>query len=125
MWLRRVEKLAVHAGLGAHAGSGVGGRIAGRGLGFEVDHQAHLPTAFGAQRLHAGAVRHHQMPGGDGGLIGVAVAGRQGAMQVAAVGDHPGFVEGGPGGDPVAQRPCHHLRKPGGKAVLGVVMAVR
>ena len=106
---RGVEELAVHVGVGAHAGGDVLRPVAGRVLGLEVDHQAHLAAAGGAQRLHAQAVGHHQVARGDGRLERTAVARGQRAVQKAAVGDHPRLVQRGPAGHTVAQGAGHHL----------------
>ena len=64
-----------------------------------------LPSA--AIRLHRGAVRAQQIVRGDRRLEAVAMARRQRAVQVAAVGDHPGLVDGRPQLDPVVE-PAEH-----------------
>ena len=71
--------------------------------------------ALDAIRLHGGAVRTQQLMGGDRRFETVSVAGRQRAVQVSAVGDHPGLVERRPDLDAVIQLTEHDrrvIRKP-------------
>src|SRR3546814_4502791 len=51
-----------------------------------------LVRAFGPVRLHGRAVGAHQVVAGDRRLVLAAMARGKGAVQVAAVGDHPGLV---------------------------------
>src|SRR3546814_16288757 len=49
--------------------------------------------ALGAIGAHRGAVRAHQIVAGDRRFEQVAVSGRQRAVEIAAVGDDPRFVQ--------------------------------
>ena len=60
--------------------------------------------AFGAVRLHGLRMRTQQVVRRDRRLEGVAVAGREQAMQIAAVGDDPRLVERDPQLDAVVER---------------------
>ena len=100
----RLQILAVHVRVGPPRGGEVAGILARGMLGLEVQHDADLVPALRAIRLHAGAVRAQQVVGHQRGLEQVAMSRRQRAVEVAAVGHHPGLVERRPQVDAVVER---------------------
>ena len=106
---RGVGELPVHVGVRARGGGHVFGAFGIRVFRLDVEHHADLVPAVRAIGLDAGAAGAHQVVRGDRRLVLVAVSGRQRAVQVAAVGDHPGFVERGPARHAVVQRLEHDL----------------
>ena len=89
----RIQVLPVHISIGAGGGRDVSGIVGGRMLGLDIDHDADLILPLGTIGLHRGAVGSQQMMRGDRRLEEVAVSRRQRAMEIAAVGDDPRFVE--------------------------------
>ncbi len=77
-------------------------------LRLEVEHHADLVLPVRPVGLDAGAAGAHQVMRGNRCLEAVAMPRRQRAMQITAVGDHPGFVQGGPAWHAVVQRLEHH-----------------
>jgi len=97
------EVLAVHVGVDPVGRGEIRGILRGRRLGLEVEDDADLVAADRAIHLHRGPVREHHMVRGDRRLEPVAVTGRERAMQIAAVGDHPGLVQCRPPGHAIVE----------------------
>ncbi len=114
-----IEILPVHVGVGARRGRVVGRRIAGRVLRLEVDDEADFPSPFRPARLHGGTMRAQQVVARHGRLERAPVSRGQRAVQVAAVGDHPGFVQRHPARHTIA-KPADHERGVFGKPVCDV-----
>ena len=100
---RGIEILAVHVGVGARRRGNVLGPVAGRIFGLDIDHQPDLVRADLAIDLHRRAMRAHEIVAGDRGFEHVLVPGRERAVEVAAVGHHPRFVERDPFLDPAVE----------------------
>jgi hypothetical protein len=105
-----IEILPVHVGIGPLRRLTVGGAVRCRILRLEVHDDADAILPLGAVRLHGGAVRAHEVVRRDRRLEQVAVAGREGPVQVAAIGDHPGLVERAPHRHAVAEGAIAHAR---------------
>jgi hypothetical protein len=90
---RRIEVLAVHVGVGSPGRLPVVLRLRRRVLRLEVDDEADPGHALRAERVDRGAVGAEQIVRCDRRLEEASVSGRQAAVEVAAVGDHPRLVE--------------------------------
>ena len=106
MTLENTAKIpAVEHGVGKVGGSQILGLVGGRLGLFQIEHDAQVFGAVGAQGVNGRAVGiEHMMHGARGGAL-VAVAGSMGAEIVAEIGDAPGLVDGRGGFEPVAEFP--------------------
>src|SRR5439155_27321623 len=84
----RVEVLAVHVRIRPLGGRGILGQARSRMFGLQIHHQTDLMSALSAISLNRRPMSAQQLVAGDGRLEEVAVAGRQGPVQVAAVCHH-------------------------------------
>ena len=103
-----VQVLLVHVGMRALRRRLILGAVGGLVFRFDIYHQTDLVLALGAICLHRGTVRAHQVVRGDRRFVLAAVTGCQRAVQIAAVGDHPGFVERHPLLHPAVERAVQH-----------------
>jgi hypothetical protein len=123
----RIEELAVHVRVGAPGCGVVGGGVARRELGLEVDHESRLARAGGAQRLHPRAVRAHDVMRGERRLEQIAVTRGEDAVQITPVRHYPGFVDRRPHRDPVAECAADDvgvIGKPAGDVAIEPAAAV-
>ena len=105
-----IEVLPVHVRVGAACRRSILVTVRRGILRLEIDDDADLMLTTRAVRLHCRGVRPQQMMRRDRRLEHVAVAGCQHAIQIAAVRDHPRFVERRPHLHAVVQLLVHHLR---------------
>jgi hypothetical protein len=106
---RRIEELPVHVGVGSLGGGVVGGAVARRVFGLEVDHESGLSGAGCTQCLHPRSVRAHDVVRRDRRLEEVAVARGEDPVQVPAVRHDPRLVDRRPHRHPVAECAAHDV----------------